>query len=70
MTTKMDLLKDNLIDLLNNYQLVESNEQLYNVVERMLDAITDYDIEDLPATNMDFNIKVVNTTVGRKHDSN
>jgi len=70
MTTKMDLLKDNLIDLLNNYQLVESNEQLYNVVDRMLDVLTDNDINDLDATNMDFNIKVINKTIGRQHDSN
>lgn len=59
MTTKFDLLKDNLIDLLNNYQLVKDNEQLYNAVDQMLDALTNNDIWDVDADNMDFNIKVI-----------
>lgn len=59
MTTKFDLLKDNLIDLLNNYHLVESDEQMYNAVDQMLDALTNNKIWDEDATNMDFKIKVI-----------
>lgn len=59
MTTKFDLLKDNLIDLLNNYHLVEDNEQMYNAVDQMLDALTNNKIWDEDATNMDFKIKVI-----------
>ena len=58
MTTKMDLLKDSLIDLLKNYELVESDEQMYNVVDQMLDVLTNNNIYDLDANNMDFNVKV------------
>ena len=60
MTTKMDLLKDNLIALLEKYQLVSSDEQMYNIVDQMLNVLTDNDIDDLDATNMDFNIEVNN----------
>lgn len=59
MTTKFDLLKDNLIDLLNNYQLVKDNEQMYNAVDQMLDALTNNKIWDEDANNMDFKIKVI-----------
>lgn len=64
MTTKMDLLKDRLIELLEKFELVETDEQKFNLVERMLDVLTDNDIDDIDANNQDFKIKII--TEGRK----
>ena len=59
MTTKADLLRDNLIDLLKGLELVESDTQMYNLVEHMLDAFDDNEVIALPASNMDFKVKVI-----------
>lgn len=82
MTTKFDLLRDLLIDVLNEFNLEQTinvsnnaendefkqvslnEETTKNLVDKMLDVLTDNDIDDVDATNRDFKVKVI--VEGRK----